>query len=117
LGDVEREVLPGLVQKFAKLYFVDVLGFCLMGNHFHLLVRVHPDTAFTDKEIKARVEAYYEGEKEVFSTSIPKYRDKLGSLSEFVRDIKQGFTRYFNKERKPWGFFVFWARGRGSGRA
>jgi REP element-mobilizing transposase RayT len=32
-----------LIKRFSALYFTEVLGFCLMGNHFHLLVKMIPD--------------------------------------------------------------------------
>lgn len=40
LGDVEKEYLLKLIKDLSSVYFVEVLGFCLMGNHFHLLVRM-----------------------------------------------------------------------------
>ncbi len=27
-----------LIRRYAALYLVEILGFCLMGNHFHILV-------------------------------------------------------------------------------
>ncbi len=34
LGDVEKDYLLDLIKKTSKLYFVDVLGFVAMSNHF-----------------------------------------------------------------------------------
>ncbi len=34
LGDIEKDYLLAIIKKFAGLYFVDMLGFALMGNHF-----------------------------------------------------------------------------------
>jgi len=31
-----------LIKKFSSLYFTEILGFCLMGNHFHQGVFVLP---------------------------------------------------------------------------
>ena len=36
---------------------------------------------------------------------IPSLREKLTSLSEFVREIKVGFTRYYNKRHNRRGYF------------
>ena len=33
LGDVEKEHLLKLIKRLSKVYFSEVLGFCLMGNH------------------------------------------------------------------------------------
>jgi REP element-mobilizing transposase RayT len=54
LGDVEKEYLLTLIQRLSTVYFIEVLGFCLMGNHFHLLVRMHSETSFSDDEIRKR---------------------------------------------------------------
>jgi REP element-mobilizing transposase RayT len=105
LGDIEKDYLLNIIKKFAGLYFVDMLGFALMGNHFHLLVRMHPNAGYTDKGIQERVNCFYDGDKTIHISDVEKYRHKLGSLSEFVKDIKQSFTRWFNKENKRKGFF------------
>ena len=34
----DREVYLGLLKKYAELHRVDVLGFCLMTNHVHLVL-------------------------------------------------------------------------------
>jgi hypothetical protein len=53
--DVEKDELVKIIKKFSKLYFTEILGFCAMGNHFHILTRMFPETNFTDDEIKRRV--------------------------------------------------------------
>ncbi len=53
LGDVEKEYFLTLIQQLSAVYFIEVLGYCLMGNHFHLLVRILPETAFSDAEIRS----------------------------------------------------------------
>ena len=34
LGDVEKDFLVNHIRWLAKVYFAEVLGFCIMGNHF-----------------------------------------------------------------------------------
>jgi len=97
LGDVEKDFMLDLIRRFSALYFVEILGFCLMGNHFHILVRMFPEHKYTDEDIKKRYESFY-GEDCMFAAGwIPSLRDKLSSLSEFVKEIKQSFSRYYNK--------------------
>ncbi len=55
LDDVEKEFMLGLLRRFSDLYFTEILGFCLMGNHFHLLVKMFPDSRYSDEEIKKRL--------------------------------------------------------------
>ena len=40
--DVEREAMVKLIRKMSRFCGIEVLPYCVMGNHFHLLVRV-PD--------------------------------------------------------------------------
>ena len=42
IGDAEKEFFVEVLKRFSRIYFVEILGFCCMGNHFHLLVRMRP---------------------------------------------------------------------------
>ena len=59
LGDEEKEFFHGLLRDMARVYLIDIIGFCLMGTHFHLLLRTRPGDAFSNEEIQARFEALY----------------------------------------------------------
>jgi len=105
LKDVEKDYMLALIKKFSSLYCTEILGFCLMGNHFHLLVKMIPESWFTDEEIQKRFEEFY-GDSRVFSKGhIPYLREKLSSLSEFVREIKVSFARYYNRRHNRRGYF------------
>ena len=105
LGDAEKDFMLNLIKDYSKLYFVEILGFCLMGNHFHILVKMFPEHKFTDKDIKKRYESFY-GDEHAFADGwVPSLRAKLSNLSEFVREIKVGFTRYYNKRHHRRGYF------------
>ncbi|MBL7203383.1 MAG: hypothetical protein ISS63_03485 [Desulfobacteraceae bacterium] len=86
MGDVEKEVLLNLIIRLSKVYFAEVLGFSLMGNHFHLLVRMHPGADYSKEEIRQRFALYYgkDDKRELAEASVPDLREKWGSLSEFV---------------------------------
>jgi putative transposase len=105
MGDVENDYLLKLIKKLSKLYFVEILGFALMGNHFHLLTRVYPTEFLSNDQLKKRYETYYNGEQKLRDGQIPLIREKLSSLSGFMKEIKQGFTRFYNKEHERKGFF------------
>jgi REP element-mobilizing transposase RayT len=105
LGDIEKDFMLDLIRRYSTLYFVEILGFCLMGNHFHLLVKTLPEYKFSDQDIKKRYVGFY-GNKRVFADGlVPSLRAKLSSLSEFVREIKVGFARYYNKKHNRRGYF------------
>ena len=107
MGDVEKDFLLNLIKRLSRVYFAEVLGFCLMGNHFHLLVRMQPGSEVSNAEIKRRFRLYYgnDDKRELEEEGIPALRKKWGSLSEFVKEIKQGFSRYYNRRHHRKGFF------------
>jgi REP element-mobilizing transposase RayT len=104
---VEKDFLLHLIKRLSRVYFAEVLGFCLMGNHFHLLVRMRPGSEFSNAELKRRFRLYYGGDEdmELEEDRIPALRNKWGNLSEFVKEIKQGFSRYYNRRHHRKGFF------------
>ena len=85
LGDMEKDFMFDLIRRYADLYFVEILGFCIMGNHFHILVRTIPENKFTDEEVLKRFVDFY-GDERIFADGlIPSLRLKLSSLSELMR--------------------------------
>jgi putative transposase len=105
IKDVEKDFMLDLIKRYSTLYFTEILGFCLMGNHFHLLVKMIPDNRFTDEEIQKRFETYYGDSRDLTEGQIPYLREKLCSLSEFVREIKVGFARFYNRRHNRRGYF------------
>ena len=105
MGDIEKDFMIDLIKRYSALYFAEILGFCLMGNHFHILLKMLPEYKFTDQEIEKRFVGFY-GDERIFANGlIPSLREKLSSLSEFVREIKVGFARYYNKRHNRRGYF------------
>jgi REP element-mobilizing transposase RayT len=98
-GPVEKDRFVSILKRFARIYFTDVLGYAVMDNHVHILVRMLPERNFSDQDIEARFKLYY-GEEAVFPVGrIDHFRKKWASLSEFVREVKQTFSRYYNKAK------------------
>ena len=105
LGDMEKDFMFDLIRRYADLYFVEILGFCLMGNHFHILVRTIPENKFTDEEVLKRFVDFY-GDERIFADGlIPSLRLKLSSLSELMREIKVNFARFYNRRHNRRGYF------------
>jgi putative transposase len=105
MSAVENDFLLGLIKRFSGLYFTEILGFCLMGNHFHLLVKMLPESDFNNEDVKKRFKDFY-GEDYTFpEDQLPYFKTKLSSLSEFMRDIKVNFTRFYNRRHNRRGYF------------
>ncbi len=102
--EAEKDELVRIIKKFSKLYFTEVLGFCALGNHFHLLVEMYPESIITDSDIKSRYQMFYGEDKFYLSDEKINYlKYKWSSLSEYMKEIKQSFSRYFNKRHNRRG--------------
>jgi len=107
IGDVEKEFLIKLIKRLSSVFFVEIIGFCLMGNHFHLLVRMQPGERYSDDEIMRRFKLLYRDKKDrkLADGQIPYLREKWASLSEYIKEVKQSFSRFYNRLHHRKGFF------------
>ena len=103
-GDVEKDHFIKVVKRLSEVYFTEILGFCFMDNHFHMLVRMRPESDFSNVDVRKRFERYYGKEKVVSDGQIPSFRARWSSLSEFVKEVKLGFTRFYNRRHNRRGF-------------
>ena len=116
--DDSKDQFLKIVRAYEDLLGVEVLTFCIMSNHFHLLVRVpHRPEGFdvSLEVILARMEraigdeamALVRTQLELWTRSgltdvIEEWRQRqvarMFSLSEFVRCVKLRFTRWHNRK-------------------
>lgn len=95
-----REKLYQVIEKYSRLFFVEVIGVCIMDNHFHLLVKMKKDENYSNEEIIRRLIEHYGEEKykEKYSHKPMEYfRNWLSSISEYVKMIKQTYSVWYNK--------------------
>ena len=110
-----------IVRKYEFFSGVQVLNFCIMSNHIHLLVEVPPKkkgapVEMSDDEFLARLKRLYspdvyrdckltlmhfrEGANpsdtsaEAFKA---RFTCRMHDVSEFMKGVKQSFSRWFNK--------------------
>jgi putative transposase len=60
LGDIEKDFMLDLIRRYAELNLAEILGCYLIGNHFHLLVKMIPEYKFADEDIKKCYQAFTE---------------------------------------------------------
>ena len=112
-GDVEKEHFASLMRQYARFCGIQILTFCLMGNHFHLLIEVpkRPDSPPNDAELLQRIGAIYSTvhvEKirrqlaDASLLSIQKdalrqhFWKRMGDLSQYLKELKQRFSQWHN---------------------
>jgi len=121
LGSKEKEHFVKLIQRFSQGYFVRVHAYCIMDNHFHMLVtgmELDAQQATKDDLLKRYKLMYgknaeppegrYSGNGEIIPDKdggIERLRNRLASVSRFVQELKQGFSRWYNKANKRTGYF------------
>jgi putative transposase len=102
----EKDYLIDLAKRLSVLFFTAIYGFCIIVNHFHILVKMVPEHHFTDEDVKKRLVQFYEEKKApIGKGQLPLMRQKLANLSEFIREIKVNFTRFYNKRHGRKGYF------------
>ena len=122
-GEREKEVLRNQIWKVADFCGVEVLTYCIMSNHVHVLVRTpHEDDvkALPDKELMRRVRRIYGKDKaEVFVAGMkeedPDIRSRfranllsrMGDVSQFMKELKQRFSIWYNRSHRRTG--TLWA--------
>jgi len=102
-GKVEKDEMVRIIQHYSAIYYVEVLGFAIMGTHFHLLVEVSPADSMSNEEVRNRFHLLYGEEIEFPEGWLGEYRERFCSLSAYVKDIKQRFSCFYNKRKKRKG--------------
>jgi REP element-mobilizing transposase RayT len=57
--DSDKEVFVGMMRRMAAFSGIDILTYCVMSNHFHILVHVPPPRQLDVDELLARVAILY----------------------------------------------------------
>jgi putative transposase len=119
LGPTEKEHFVKLMRLYERFSQVRVLTFCVMSNHFHILVEIPaaPEdrgASWTDGEFLTHLGILYAGKKmkeirwelehfrqqgahRAAEALRQRYFDRMWDLSAFMKTLKQRFTQWFNR--------------------
>ncbi|MCW5558700.1 MAG: transposase [Verrucomicrobiae bacterium] len=121
LDDLAKEKLAQILLKLAKFCGIEVITYCFLSNHFHLLLRVPPRHDLPDAELLRRLEDFY-GRKGVLTVLAREGFEKrgaidadlrqsllerMGEVSAFMKEFKQRFSRWYNRQHGRFG--TLWA--------
>ncbi|WP_300671994.1 transposase [Desulfoluna sp.] len=101
--DSEKDELVRVIRRFSMVYAVEVLGFSVMGSHFHILAEVSPGAMLSDEEVRQRFMLLQTKGSEFPEGQLEAFRERFSSLSWYVKDIKQTFSRHYNRKKKRRG--------------
>ncbi|WP_162027741.1 MULTISPECIES: transposase [unclassified Lentimonas] len=123
--DREKEMLRKMIWQVADFCGVEVMTYCVMSNHFHVLLRVPDGGAVSDRELMRRYQVLYpkptkyqaasaelmkadlqaDGDEAVLIRR--KLLARMGDVSEFMKAVKQRFSVWYNRTNKRYG--TLWA--------
>lgn len=120
----EKDVFVQMMREYEAFCGVQVLSYCIMSNHFHILVEVPPKTkgeavAMSDEVFLSKMKVMYssvyyrdieqmllrfrdggmsgEAGSDVAAEELKaKYTCRMYDLSEFMKGLKQRFTQWYN---------------------
>jgi putative transposase len=125
LKDEEKTVLLDLIRRTERFSGVHVLTYCLMDNHYHLLLEVpeKPGSPIPESEILSRMKSLYSTEQiarvqtelaqlrqrglaVLAEEKLDDYRNRMFDLSGFMGTVGQRFSQWFNhrhgRSGSPW---------------
>jgi putative transposase len=134
-ADADKEMLRRMLWLVAEFSGVGVLTYCLLSNHFHVLVRVPAKAAMSDEELVRRYRTLYPKGRagrrplsghhaleedpgatveSVLALGGPDAETlrtalvrRMGDVSEFMKTLKARFTIWYNHTHSRYG--TLWA--------
>lgn len=123
--DREKEILRKIIWQVADFSGVEVLTYCVLSNHFHVLIRVMGDQVVSDAELMRRFRVlcpkptkYQTESAKVMESQLcaggveadairRKLLARMSDVSEFMKTVKQRFSVWYNRSHQRYG--TLWA--------
>jgi len=123
--DREKEMLRKMIWQLADFSGVEVLTYCVMSNHFHVLLRVPAQQDVDDQELMRRYKVLYPKPMKFQADSVQILTSKLqadadeaevirrqllarmGDISQYMKAVKQRFSVWYNRNNDRFG--TLWA--------
>lgn len=116
-GPEEKDQFVSLMQEYAQFCGVKIVSYCIMSNHFHILVEVpKPPEELTGydwllqrldaltvrypvaSEVRQKIIKFLkEGAQDLLQELVEGYKALMWDISSFMQLLKQRFSRLFNK--------------------
>ena len=125
LGRGEQEVLRKMIWRLADFSGLKIITYCIMSNHFHVLVEVPEEVEVSDDELVRRFRVLYPlpskhqelraedvahllaENGEVGQALRQSLLNRMGDLSIFMKALKQRYSVWYNRTHETYG--AFWS--------
>ncbi|MFM7102408.1 MAG: transposase [Verrucomicrobiota bacterium] len=121
LDDVGKEKLVSLLHQLARFCEVEILTYCILSNHFHLLIRIPaqlPPESYSDADLCRKLEDFHgpranltlqaaqclEQGRPLDADLRKAVLSRLRDVSVFLQEFKQRFTRWYNRLHQRTGY-------------
>ncbi len=120
-----KEVLRKQLWQMAEFCGVEIITYCIMTNHFHVLVKVPEQKQLNNRELVRRFRLLYpkptkyqtmavdvleanlrQGSKEA-EKERKRLQARMGDVSVFMKEVKQRFSIWYNRSHRRIG--TLWA--------
>jgi len=96
-----RQWLEDRLAVLAELFAIDLLAYAIMSNHYHVVLRVNADQSrnWSDDEVVERWGELFRVQGSVEDANlVDEWRERLSSISWFMRCLNEPLARWANKE-------------------
>ena len=118
-----RQWIQDRLLALADIFAIDIAAYAIMSNHYHLVLHIDRDTAtnWSDSEVIEQWQRLFKGsvlsqrysqqeklsraEQDALNQQISKWRERLMSISWFMRCLNEPIARAANKEDSATGRF------------
>ncbi len=120
MNDPEKQVFRRILRQCEVFYGIRVLTYCIMSNHFHILVEITEPKELTEDEVLSRVAALYPvkfviglredldtlrdaGLSDLAQKRLDSFTRRMWNLSNFMKSLKQRFSTFYNRNNNRKG--------------
>lgn len=119
-GDLEKEFFRRTMRKLEAFTGLRILTYCIMSNHWHILIEVPEISELNDDQLLERLRRFYS--RSQFSQILKEYEQakdraddswlesfrgryigRMGDLSIFVKELKERFSKWYNRKHNRRG--------------
>ena len=97
-----------IIRYYVLGYRCQLFGFCVMGNHYHLVVRFEAFRRLSQEELQEKVRYFYPKEDQTahwIQRHWERFNRRLFDVSELMRNIQMAYAKWHNRRFHRRGSF------------